>query len=238
MDFDSTKINLTMEKDSVLVPIPYTLVTDTLNPRKFTIRKKWEPGQKYNLSIDSAALHSYYGLWNNKMDQPFTIKKLEEYGNIEFSITGLTPGKKAYVELLDKQDKPFRKVEVKNNVAKIQDLLPTTFYARLFIDDNGDGKWTTGEYELHRQPEMVYYYPKSFEIRAFSDYFEDWNLNEVPANKQKPLDITKNKPEEKKKRNLNEERNNQNNSRNARNANVRPSGPSGSSSSRSISPNF
>lgn len=234
MDFDSTKIKLLAEKDTLFLPTPYTLVPDTLNPRKFTILKKWEPGQKYKLSVDSADFHSYYGLWNNTMDQTFTIKKLEEYGNLMIYITGLPPGKKAYVELLNKQDKPFRKVEVKNNAAKFQDLLPTTFYARLFIDENGDGKWTPGDYELQRQPETVYYFPRSSEIRAFSDHEEDWDLNRVAAEKQKPLDITKNKPEEKKKRNLNEERQNQRNGSNSRSGSSGSSRSQGTTSPRSI----
>lgn len=232
-DFDSTKIQLLVEKDSVFSPVPYTLSADSLNPRKFTIRRKWEPEQKYKLSIDSAVFHSYYGLWNNKMEQPFTIKKLEEYGNLEFTIIGLPPGKKAYVELLDKQDKPFRKVEVKNNVAKIQDLPPTTFYARLFIDENEDGKWTSGDYGLGRQPETVYYYPHPYEIRAFSDYFESWDLNQVPATRQKPLEITKNKPEEKKKRDLNKEMRNQKNN-SPRNRNSQNGGQSSTAGSRSM----
>ena len=54
-------------------------------------------------------------------------------------------------------------------------------------------------------PETVYYNPKWYEIRAFTNHEESWNLTERPFDKQKPLDITKNKPEEKKKRNRNEE---------------------------------
>ena len=53
---------------------------------------------------------------------------------------------------------------------------------------------------------MVYYYPREYEIRAFTDHEEAWNVTELTLDKQKPLDITKNKPEEKKRRNLNEER--------------------------------
>jgi hypothetical protein len=79
-------------------------------------------------------------------------------------------------------------------------------YARLIIDDNGDGLWTTGNYEELRQPEKVYYYPGKFVIRAYSDHLEEWNLHAVPEIKQKPLEITINKPQEKKRRNLNEER--------------------------------
>ena len=43
-------------------------------------------------------------------------------------------------------------------------------------------------------------------IRAYSDHIEEWDLNAVPEIKQKPLEITINKPQEKKRRNLNEER--------------------------------
>ena len=113
--------------------------------------------------------------------------------------------------MLGKDDKPFRKVRVKNNQALIFDINPGTIYARLFVDDNEDGIWTTGNYEKKRQPEMVYYYPRSYEIRAFTDHEESWNLSEIPLAKQKPLDITKNKPEERKQKNRNAERQNQQN---------------------------
>ncbi len=213
IDFDSSKVSITYEVDSVFSPVNFTMISDTLNPRKFTLRHKWEPGGKYKLAIDSAAVHSIYGLWNNKVEQGFTVKALDQYGNIMFQLSGLPTEKTAYVELLDKSDKPFRKVRVKNNEALIFDINPGTIYARLFIDDNEDGEWTTGDYEKNRQPEMVYYYPRAYEIRAYTDHEESWNVTELPLDKQKPLDITKNKPEEKKRRNLNEERQQQQNQR-------------------------
>ena len=149
---------------------------------------------------------SEYGLHNNTLEKVFTVKKLEEYGNLMFIISGLPQDKTAYVELLDAQDKPFRKVRVKGNEALFMDLNPGKLYARLFIDENDDGKWTSGSYELKRMPEIVYYNPKWYEIRAFTNHEESWDLNERPFDKQKPLEITKNKPEEKKKkRNRNEE---------------------------------
>lgn len=203
--FDTADIKLQHEVDSVYMPLEYTLITDSLNARRYKIQYKWEPGEKYKLLIDSAAFESYYGLHNNKLEQNFTIKKLEEYGNLVFVLYGLPEGKTAYVELLDSQDKPFRKKRVKNNEALFMDLNPGKLYARLFIDENDDGEWTRGDYELKRQPEEVYYNPKMYEIRAFTNHEEDWDINELPLNRQKPLDITKNKPEQKKKRNRNEE---------------------------------
>ncbi len=209
VDFDSSKVILEHEVDSLLNPVPFVFKSDSLNPRKFKIEHKWEPGDKYKFRVDSASVNSIYGLWNNKIDQSFSIKSLDQYGNILFSISGLPDSVDAYVELLDASDKPFRKVRVINNEALIFDIDPGKIYARLFIDDNGDGVWTSGNYEEKRQPEMVYYLPKMIEIRAYTDHEEDWDLNGTPLDQQKPLDILKNKPEEKKRRNPNEERNRQ-----------------------------
>lgn len=206
IDFDSSKVFLEHEKDSVFTSVPFKFSTDSINPRKFKIEHKWEPGDKYKFKIDSASVHSIYGLFNDKIDQSFGIKTLDQYGNLLFTIHGLPDSVVSYVELLDQADKPFRKVRVKNNEALIFDIDPGKIYARLFIDENGDGEWTTGNYDKKRQPEMVYYYPKPYEIRAYTDHEEDWNLLSLPLDKQKPVDILKNKPEEKKKRNLNEER--------------------------------
>ena len=205
-NFDSTKIQLQHEVDSTFNPVEYTLLSDSLNARRYRVKHKWLPGEKYKLLIDSAAFVSEYGLHNNTLEKVFTVKKLEEYGNLMFIISGLPQDKTAYVELLDAQDKPFRKVRVKGNEALFMDLNPGKLYARLFIDENDDGKWTSGSYELKRMPEIVYYNPKWYEIRAFTNHEESWDLNERPFDKQKPLEITKNKPEEKKKkRNRNEE---------------------------------
>ena len=207
--FDSSFVRLEMAVDSLFYPVPFRMERDTLNPRKLTIRPRWEPGGKYKLTVDSALLISPYGLWNNKYEQSFTVKPLDQYGNLEVNIVGLPEGKVVFVELLDKSDKPFRKSFVKGNTVRFQDLQPGEIYARLVIDENRDGVWTTGNYEDKRQPEMVYYYPGKWMIRAYSDHMEEWQINTVEVIRQKPLEITKNKPEEKKRRDPNRDRNNQ-----------------------------
>lgn len=206
IEFTDDYIQLSMEVDSLYEPVPFRLETDSLNPRKYTLRNRWEPGGKYKVVIDSASVFSHYGRWNNKFEQSFTVKSLDQYGNLEISLSGLPEGKQMYIELLDKSDKPFRKSYVKDNMARFQDLLPGEIYARIIIDENKDGTWTTGNYEEGRQPEMVYYYPGKFLIRAFSDHAEDWDVLATPISGQKLLEITTNKPEEKKRRNPNQER--------------------------------
>ncbi|MGI6073734.1 MAG: Ig-like domain-containing protein [Fermentimonas sp.] len=205
VEFDSSYVSLYLEKDSVFNPTPFKFEADSLNPRKYVIRPSWEPGGSYKMVIDSASVFDVYGLFNDGFEQAFKVKSLDEYGNLQVTISGLPEGKTAFVQLLDASDKPFRKSYVKDGVVRFQDLPPGEMYARLIIDDNGDGMWTTGNYQDNRQPEQVYYYPGKFVIRAFSNHLEDWNLEEKKLIEQKPLEITKNKPQEK-KRNASEER--------------------------------
>ncbi|WP_286832969.1 MULTISPECIES: Ig-like domain-containing protein [unclassified Proteiniphilum] len=211
---DSSDVKLERAVDSLFEVVPYRMEHDSLNPRKFTLRPSWMPGESYRLTIDSAAIFSHYGIWNDKYEQLFTVKPLDQYGNLEISITGLPDGENAFVELLDNSDKPFRKSIVKEGKARFQDLLPGEIYARIVIDSNGDGVWTTGNYDDKRQPEELFYYPDKFQIRAFSDHSEEWNILSTPVVSQKPIEITKNKPEEKKKRrDPNQERERQQQSR-------------------------
>ena len=71
---------------------------------------------------------------------------------------------------------------------------------RLIFDDNGNGKWDTGDYEKGIQPEQVSYYHHELDLRALFEYTqEDWDINK-PLNEQKPLEITKQKPDKERRK--------------------------------------
>ena len=74
IDSVQNKIILQQKVDTIYKDIPLVLIIDSLNPRRMTIRNKWEYATEYKLTIDSASIHSLYGLFNNKMDQTFKVK--------------------------------------------------------------------------------------------------------------------------------------------------------------------
>ena len=106
----------------------------------------------------------------------------------------------AYVELLNGSDKAVRHEPIVKGHAEFFFLNPGKYYARIVDDANGNGKWDTGVLSDHLQPEHVYYYPQVLEVRALWDMRQDWDITALPIEKQKPLDITKQKPEVKKER--------------------------------------
>ena len=102
----------------------------------------------------------------------------------------------AFVELLGSSEKVMRTVPVNNGAFELINVSPGTYYLRLTLDSNGNGKWDTGNYHDHLQPEEVYYYPKKLRLRANWDLDEAWNIYQTALDMQKPDDIRRNKPEQ------------------------------------------
>ena len=82
------------------------------------------------------------------------------------------------------------------------------YYARAFVDRNGNNLWDTGNYDEDLQPEDIYYYSGEIECKAKWDITKEWNLTAKPRNMQKPGALIKQKDtkEKKKKQNRNAER--------------------------------
>ena len=168
----------------------------TLNRRDLMLKVDWEPGAAYTLAVDSLAMTDIYGLQTKPLKVDFNVRKMEEYGNIVFNIPAVRDS--AIVELLDGTEKIVLRAPVKNHRAELLNLLPGKYYARLFIDRNGNGKYDTGNYDMHLQPEETVYYPGAINLKKNWDVEQTWDIYATPIDKQKPEAIKKNKPERKK----------------------------------------
>lgn len=179
----------TLWEDLGIVPIERDSIGGLL---KFNLNYNWEPGAQYSVSIDSMSIFDVYGLYNGSLKKEFKVKSLDEYANLFFKIN-LTDS--AFVELLNSGDSPVYIAPVKNNSVDFFNIRPGEYYARVVIDRNGNGKWDTGNYSQHLQPEEVYYYPKRLSLKQNWDVEQSWNIYELPIDSQKPNSIKKNKPQ-------------------------------------------
>ncbi len=209
---DTTAFHLQQKVDTLWTDIPFELVQDSLQIRMFNIYADWKPGDTYALHVDSAAVTGIYGRFIDKQKKEFKVKTLDSYGQVFFNITGAK--EYDFVELLDNKDLVVRTVNVQNGRADFYYLNPGKYAARLVRDVNHNGKWDTGNYEQHLQPEEVFYYPQMLEFKANFDLLQDWDLYGKDPDLQKPDDIKKQKPEQKRDRNRDRNNNNRNNNRN------------------------
>lgn len=176
----------------------------TLSRRDLMLKVDWEPGTAYTLAVDSLAMTDIYGLQTKPLKVDFNVRKMEEYGNIVFNIPAVRDS--AIVELLDGTEKIVLRAPVKSHRAELLNLLPGKYYARLFIDRNGNGKYDTGNYDMHLQPEETVYYPGAINLKKNWDVEQTWDIYATPIDKQKPEAIKKNKPERKKWEKVNTEK--------------------------------
>lgn len=197
---DTQAIHLKLKVDTLWKDIPYRFELMDGQIRQYRIRAEWRPEQEYELSIDSMAFVGIYGLHSDKLKQTMKMRSLDEYGTLAFDVTGGNLSPNAYVELLNTDDKPVRREPLLKGHAEFFFLNPGKYYARIIDDANDNDKWDTGLFAEKLQPEHVYYYPQVLEVRALWDMRQDWNINATTLTEQKPLEITKQKPEEKKER--------------------------------------
>lgn len=202
--YDSAAIHLRHKVDTLWEDVSFEFVQDTINLRQYNLYYEWEPTGEYEFAVDSTAFHGIYGLFTDKIKQGFKVRSEDEYFTLKFSVTGADP--KAFVELLDAQDKVVRRRRVTNGIADFYFLNPGKYAARLINDRNGNGVWDTGDYEKKIQPEEVYYYPDFLEYKALWDVTQPWNIKEKPLDKLKADELKKQKPEDEKKKKEREQR--------------------------------
>lgn len=196
-----------LQNDTIFYPAEIKSIAlrdSTLNRRDLMLKVDWEPGAAYTLAVDSLAMTDIYGLQTKPLKVDFNVRKMEEYGNIVFNIPAVRDS--AIVELLDGTEKIVLRAPVKSHRAELLNLLPGKYYARLFIDRNGNGKYDTGNYDMHLQPEETVYYPGAINLKKNWDVEQTWDIYATPIDKQKSEAIKKNKPERKKWEKVNTEK--------------------------------
>ena len=186
-DYDIDKITLSQKVDTVFVPIDYGWRQVDSTKMNIAIDYDRIPGNEYRLEVDSAAFISVYGKASNKSSGVFKVRTLEEYSEIKVVLTNYDP--RAVVQILDTRDKVVTSQKAETNEILFRNLKPVDYYIRLFIDENGNGVWDTGDLATRRQPEEVYYYPHKLTLKANFEFTETWDHKAIPLLEQKPKEL-------------------------------------------------
>lgn len=198
LSIDSTKIILKVKVDSTFKAEPYLFLPVDNRLREYCLYAVWKPNHDYELEIDTAAFVSIYGHANEPRKMNIKIPGEDAFSKLYMTV--ITPDSNVIVQLLDGSDKVVNSVEAnKEGMAVFYYIKPAKYYVRCFIDSNGDGIWTTGNFTTHTLPESVYYYSQPLDLKAGWEIRQTWNIADTPVEKQKPLAITKQKAEAEKK---------------------------------------
>lgn len=203
---DTSAISVELKVDTLWTPVESVFSRDSVNIRQYNIFAEWRPEQTYLVKADSAAFKGLYGGVSTKFEREIKFKSLDDYALLHVNIAGV--GNEGIVQLLNAAGNAVMENHTSNGRCSFYFVKPGVYYMRLISDTNGNGKWDTGDYAKGVEPEKVFYYHHSLELRALFEYTQDdWDIN-APLNEQKPLEITKQKPDkERRKQNRNATRN-------------------------------
>ena len=188
-DIDISKIKLSQKIDTTFKTIPFKWRQIDSTKMSYAIDYKWVAENSYELNIDSAAFKSIYNKISNKFSGQFKIRSLDEYSSVKMFLAEFNP--KAVLQVLDSKDVVLASKPASEKGTVIQYLKPGDYYVRMFLDNNGNGKWDSGDLASRLQPEEVFYYPKKLTIMANWEFEETWNYRLVPLLKQKPTELIK-----------------------------------------------
>lgn len=181
---EKDSIHLFEQVDTVLRPVTFTCQTTDMRIYLFA---NLAEGKQYELHVDSGAVADIYGVANNKQIFQLQTKTAEDYSTLRVRVKPFDG--RIRVQLLNGKDKVLLEKPHTAEGAFFRHLKPDTYFLRLYIDLNGDGKWTPGSWEDHRQPEPVYYYSQKVQTKANWDFEEEWDYTLIPQLNSKPKEL-------------------------------------------------
>lgn len=188
-DFIADSMHLYERIDTILKPVAFKIApTDTL-PMQLDLMASLKAGKKYELHLDSGALHDVYEAPNKAEKFQLQLKTPEDYSTLRVKLNPYLP--KARIQLLNARDEVVRELPANPAGAFFNYLKPDVYYLRLYLDENGDKRWTTGSWDEHRQPEQVFYFPAKLQTKPNWDFEEEWDYLAVPQTVAKPAELIK-----------------------------------------------
>ena len=168
--FDSTAIKLLSwgsKKDTVQEKI--TFLPDSLSPRKWKLRSRWDAKRKYRLHIPTDALADITGEGNDSLDVEVEVADIEKFATIIVDVKPLSPGDEYILQLTNKSGKVIRELtHIGGGKHTINYVPAEDLKLRVIEDKNRNGRWDGGNMVERRQSERAEFYKNEQEEELFT----------------------------------------------------------------------
>jgi hypothetical protein len=146
--------------------------------RKIKVHYDFKKESDYIFKASPGAFKDVFGAYNDSISIPFTLQEADYYGHLSVDINipdNLNkPGPKI-LQLLNKDNAVLEELTFDQSISKeFRQLDPDEYRLKVIFDTNGNGKWDTGNYSKHVQPEKVSYYPEEIKIRSNWEFEVEW----------------------------------------------------------------
>lgn len=167
---DSAVAEVMRLKDSSVVAAPLVLDSSGLEAR---IGATLHSGEKYTIRLREGLFTDLYGTASDSLRFDLTPR---DYGTITLHVKNNT-GEALVVELLDSRDTVVRVQPVPDDgTVSLTHVDAGQYRVRAVYDSDGNGRWTTGDYRLGRQPERTRLFGKTLNVREKWELEERWTI--------------------------------------------------------------
>lgn len=134
-------------------------------------------GNKYVFTLAAGAVTDLWDNLNGRIESTVEVLSSDRYGNIFLTCRDVLPSS-IILQLTDEQGTVVRSLPWPAGQQRLglEHLKPGKYRIQAFDDKNGDGRWTAGNYWQHRQPEPVYRFEKTLDVRENWDIEESWQM--------------------------------------------------------------
>lgn len=171
LKYNTDKIHLVLRKDT----IKFTADTSIL-PLGFNLlpASPLISDSTYTLTLLPGAFTNMFGIRNDTIKLKFSVQEPTYFGTLKLDVKIEKQGH-YLLQMLDAKNNVYRQFAITGSASKFFDALsPATYRLRVIDDANNNGQWDGGDYLNSIQPEKVYYYPESINIRSNWDLTQTW----------------------------------------------------------------
>jgi hypothetical protein len=181
---DTSRIKLYEMVEKANIKVPYRVVRDSISHEKYFLDASLGEGKQYLLITDSASFTNIYNEATDSTGLRFKVREAESFSKLILNISNVTVP--SIIQILDKTEKILAQAEINSDGKVVFSLLEKGVYRlRVIYDLNGDGKWTTGNYFTHLQPEPSSYYPDELNIPEGWQAEQKWDISNRDFKPQK-----------------------------------------------------
>jgi hypothetical protein len=151
---------LILLEDTVRQVSPTLLEIDTLNSKQLKINYRWKEESRYLLKFAPNSVKDLYSLsFKDSVRYRILAQARKNYGNLDIKVEKMDSTQQYVLEIFrgEVAEPAFRIII--NNSSKYRALYknqePGQYKMRLILDRNRNGRWDTGDYFKHLQPEAL-----------------------------------------------------------------------------------
>jgi len=165
-------------EDSIMTKQPFTCSVDPASRRKFVLATEWEENMQYRMVLKPGTVEDIYGNRNDTLQIKFSTQKIEYYGRIILTAQGTRFP--MIIQVMDDKSNVVKSKTVKEpGIIEFDYLLPQKYALKAIIDGNGNGRWDTGNYLRHIQPETIYFHTLPIQLRSNWDQEVTWIIPDL-----------------------------------------------------------